>query len=201
MVRRNRDAVLGNIAEVFRRHGYEGASLGRMTAATGLGKGSLYNFFPDGKEQMAREVLAHVHRWFEEEIFRPLEEIVSPDHGLQCMFESVETYFQSGRRICLMGLFALETEDTFSSQIHTYFARWEEALGLFLQRSGWGEREARDLAEGTVSGIQGALVLAQARREPDVFARRMHALRLRLQVSQQASDARQSGTRDCLQGP
>ena len=51
--------MLGALGEVFRAHGYEGASLTLITQATGLGKGSLYNFFPDGKEQMAAEVLAH----------------------------------------------------------------------------------------------------------------------------------------------
>ncbi|TGQ06111.1 helix-turn-helix domain-containing protein, partial [Mesorhizobium sp. M00.F.Ca.ET.217.01.1.1] len=42
------------IGEVFREHGYEGASLALIGAATGLGKGSLYHFFPGGKEEMAR---------------------------------------------------------------------------------------------------------------------------------------------------
>ena len=45
--------VLPQLAEVFRAHGYEGATLALISDATGLGKGSLYNFFPGGKEQMA----------------------------------------------------------------------------------------------------------------------------------------------------
>src|ERR1700720_3544465 len=49
--------VLPQLAEVFRAHGYEGATLALISDATGLGKGSLYNFFPGGKEQMAMEVL------------------------------------------------------------------------------------------------------------------------------------------------
>ena len=58
--------LLAVIAEVFRKHGYEGASLARIGQATGLGKGSLYNFFPCGKEEMAAGVLAHIVAWFEE---------------------------------------------------------------------------------------------------------------------------------------
>src|SRR3546814_7759749 len=43
-----------------------------ITAATGLGKGSLYNYFPGGKDEMAAAVLAHVDDWFEREIYAPL---------------------------------------------------------------------------------------------------------------------------------
>ena len=50
--------VLPMLGEVFREHGFEGASLAAITARTGLGKGSLYHFFPGGKEEMAAAVLA-----------------------------------------------------------------------------------------------------------------------------------------------
>ena len=57
------DAVLA-LANTFRLHGFEGASLSVISAETGLGKGSLYNFFPGGKEEMARAVLDEVNTWF-----------------------------------------------------------------------------------------------------------------------------------------
>jgi TetR/AcrR family transcriptional repressor of lmrAB and yxaGH operons len=52
-----RPDIIPALAEVFREHGYEGASLALLGDATGLGKGSLYHFFPNGKEEMAAAVL------------------------------------------------------------------------------------------------------------------------------------------------
>ena len=69
-----RREVLRALGEVFRAHGYEGASLTLITDATGLGKGSLYHLFPGGKEQMAAEVLADIDAWFEFNIYAPLRE-------------------------------------------------------------------------------------------------------------------------------
>ncbi|MDU6377660.1 MAG: helix-turn-helix domain-containing protein, partial [Bradyrhizobium sp.] len=43
--------VIPLIAEVFREFGFEGTSLSRITEKTALGKGSLYHFFPGGKEE------------------------------------------------------------------------------------------------------------------------------------------------------
>ena len=178
--RRGRDPVLQAIAEVFRRHGYEGASLSRLTAAIGLGKGSLYNFFPHGKEQMAAEVLAHIQRWFEAEIFVPLEETEDPWSGIERMFRSTERYFQSGQRICLMGLMALDGETPFRTQIRAYFSDWQIALASAVHKSGKPQEEATDLAEEIVSGIQGALVLAHAQSDAGIFLRRMQSFRRRL---------------------
>src|SRR5687767_7960924 len=48
--------LLERLTGVFRRHGYDGASLSVIAAATGLQRSSLYHRFPGGKEQMAAEV-------------------------------------------------------------------------------------------------------------------------------------------------
>ena len=53
-----REDLLPQVAEVFRESGYDGTSISRITEKTGLGKGSLYHFFPGGKAEMAAAVLA-----------------------------------------------------------------------------------------------------------------------------------------------
>ena len=70
------DAIT-RVAEVFRELGFEGASLYEITERTGLSKGSLYHFFPEGKESMAAEILAHVDQWFVREVF---ENVVPYSH-------------------------------------------------------------------------------------------------------------------------
>src|SRR5476649_1575217 len=67
-----RDDVVPMLAEVFRLHGFEGASLARICEGTGLGKGSIYHFFPGGKEEMADAVLAEIGAWFRDQVYAPL---------------------------------------------------------------------------------------------------------------------------------
>ena len=66
--------LLERLTRVFQDHGFEGASLSRISEATGLEKASLYHRFPGGKNQMAEAVLAHVGRWFVENLLAPLRE-------------------------------------------------------------------------------------------------------------------------------
>jgi len=163
--------VVPLIAEVFREFGYEGTSMNLITERTGLGKGSLYHFFPGGKEEMGRDVLAHVDAWFALHIFEPLE-AGEPKAGIEQMSTAVDEYFRSGGRICLVGAFALdETRDRFADPIRAYFVRWTEALSGALVRAGRSSSTARALAEDYVVGVQGALVLARATGDVAVFAR------------------------------
>ena len=53
--------VIQSLLEVFRKVGYDGASLQQLANATGLKKSSLYHRFPEGKKQMAEEVLKAVN--------------------------------------------------------------------------------------------------------------------------------------------
>ncbi len=170
--------ILPELAEVFREHGYGAASLSLITAATGLGKGSLYHFFPGGKQEMASAVLAEIDSWFAANVFAPLEATDEPTHAITSMFDAVEQYFHSGARICLVGALALgDGRDLFQVQVRGYFARWVAALAGALTRSGRDRRQATDLAEETVAGIQGAIVLACALDEPSTFSRTVARLR------------------------
>lgn len=172
------DAIT-RVAEVFRELGFEGASLFEITERTGLSKGSLYHFFPEGKEGMAAEILAHVDEWFVREVFEPLERD-EPRAAIARMWRTVDTYFRSGRRICLLGAFALdETRDRFPKPIRLYFRRWIEALDGALVRAGVDAVTARALAEDNVGSIQGALTLARALKEDAVFGRTLARLQQR----------------------
>jgi AcrR family transcriptional regulator len=169
--------VVPLLAEVFREHGYAGASLSLIGQRTGLGKGSLYHFFPGGKEEMAEAVLAEVDAWFERNLFRPLRENPDADAAIAAMLRTVDDYFRSGRRACLVGVLALgDARDRFARPIADYFTRWRDALAATLARAG------RDpsLAEEALAAIQGALVLARALDDPTTFSRTLDRLRAQL---------------------
>ena len=161
--------MLRALGEVFRAHGYEGASLTLITEATGLGKGSLYHLFPGGKEQMAAEVLADIDGWFELNIYAPLREASDPARAIAAMIAGVDQYFHSGDRVCLVGLVALgSARDTFAEAVDDYFARWQVALAQLLRRSGLSKEPgaaARGRCAADHSGRAGAGAGAQRRRD------------------------------------
>jgi AcrR family transcriptional regulator len=165
-----RSDLLPILGEVFRQYGFDGASLARITQATGLGKGSLYHFFPGGKTEMVQAVLSEIAAWFERQVFTHLEH-QAPLEAIPAMFESVSAYFCAGGRVCLVGALALnDSRDPFAAQIATYFRRWLVAMAQCFQRGGLDGPMAEVLAQEVVGGIQGALVLSRALGEHAAFA-------------------------------
>ncbi|MGD9669480.1 MAG: TetR/AcrR family transcriptional regulator [Hyphomicrobiaceae bacterium] len=165
-----RPDVVPLLAEVFREYGVEGASLSVISKHTGLGKGSLYHFFPGGKDEMVAAVLSDISEWFEKNIFEKLSGPQDPKRSVLSMFDGIDAYFHSGGRVCLVGALAIDNvRDRFAMAIHTYFKRWMETLALALQRLGCTKAEALALSEEIVVAVQGALVLARALDNPTIF--------------------------------
>jgi hypothetical protein len=97
------------------------------------------------------------------------------------MIAAVDAYFHSGRRVCLVGVIALgASRDMFAEQVHGYFKRWDEALSRLLARTGLPARTARRRSNDALLTIQGALVLARALDDPDIFGRALADLPARL---------------------
>ncbi|WP_145331117.1 TetR/AcrR family transcriptional regulator [Paenibacillus xylanexedens] len=172
--------VVPLVTEVFRELGYEGASLSKITARTRLSKGSLYYFFPGGKDEMVAEILTHIDQWFVKNIFEPLEKN-EPLAAIDHMWQEIDTYFQSGQRICLIGAFALDgTRDRFATVIQQYFIRWIEALSAALVQTGVSKEIADQLSEEIIASIQGALVLSRALNDKSFFERTLANLSQRV---------------------
>ena len=173
--------VIPTLGEIFREQGFAGASLSEITVRTGLGKGSLYHFFPNGKQEMAEAVLDDITTWFEKNVFLPLRENKNSKSGIKKMFEEVNKYFYSGERICLVGAFALDdTRDQFATKVNTYFTSWTKSLSIALKRNGYNKKEAIETAEDVIASIQGALVLARSQDDPKVFTRTLKRLQKRI---------------------
>ena len=161
-----RAAVIPALAEAFRQHGYEGTSMAVLQEASGLGRGSLYNFFPGGKDEMADAVLEDIDDWFVREVFQPLRSAsdtgrVPAIESITTMLDTVGRYFESGRRVCLPGTFALGHErDRFATRVQSYFTTWAAELTRTLVVAGIAN--APQTALQILASIQGAIVLSRA---------------------------------------
>ena len=145
--------------------------MARIAKASGLGKASLYHYFPEGKAQMAAAVLEWVQRWFEQHVFAPLESVHPPRQRIVAMLDGLNGYYEHGQCACLPALFALTAErDLFTAPIHDFYSRWLDALAQTLMDSGLARDIAQRRAYDGLERIQGALVLARGLGDDKLFA-------------------------------
>ncbi len=173
----SKDEAIAQLISVFRQYGYEGATLARLSKATGLGKASLYHYFPKGKEEMATAVLNHLSVWLEENILALLRGSGKPDERIRAMGKNVNQIYDQGEQACLLAMLSIgESHHLFHTQIQQVLNAWINALAQVLVEAGLETGEARLRAEDAILQIQGALVLARGLNDTTPFQRVLQRL-------------------------
>ena len=162
--------LMNALLEVFRREGFEGASMSIISQYTGLKRSSLYHRFPGGKQQMAEEVLAYTGTWMQEHVIKPLEGPLPPIDRLRLALDQISALYGGGKKVCLLRSLAMGTSSqAFQLGVQSRFEEWIQAFVEFGKSVGLSDSQANALARSTVIQIQGSLVLAQAMKDPSIF--------------------------------
>lgn len=168
----DRTALIPELLELFRQHGYEGVSIAHVSKATGLGKSSLYHHFPQGKEQMAMEVLAYINAGVKEFFIAPLQSDMTPAAKLEKMAENISAFYDEGRKSCIVdGLTLGDASAPFHKAIGECLEAWMDAIVDVAIEAGINKTIARERAENVLIAIEGSLVVARAMGNTAVFKR------------------------------
>ena len=169
--------MIRSLVPVFRRYGYEGTTLARISKATGLGRASLYHHFPEGKQEIAKAVLDYVNEWFGATVLAPLEEANEPLKRLEAMCDSLSRFYDRGQEACLLAIFSIgESQDLFHLLTQQALRAWLDKLTQVLSETGLSGEQARQQAEDAVMQIQGALVLTRVLDSSAAFERVLEQL-------------------------
>jgi AcrR family transcriptional regulator len=173
----SKDEVIAILVETFRRDGYDGASIATLSKATGLGKSSLYHYFPGGKVDMATQVLAAVQDWIERRMVATLTGGGTPRARLARTLDLISEFYDHGSKACVVGhLCASVDRRQFQKPLDRVLRTWIGAIGALLVEAGFSERVARERAEDAVIRIQGALVVSGGLADPAPFQRAIRRL-------------------------
>jgi TetR/AcrR family transcriptional repressor of lmrAB and yxaGH operons len=155
------DKLVNQLFELFRHQGYDGVSLGDISAATGLGRSSLYHHFPGGKDQMAEAVLRYARGAIEAHVLDPLRGEGLPSERLARMAEGTRNIYQ-GEPCVLASLLSGPEHGPLLAETKRLFTLWVDAIAHVLQEEGRDPKIARAQASNAVALIQGSLILARA---------------------------------------
>jgi TetR/AcrR family transcriptional regulator, lmrAB and yxaGH operons repressor len=170
--KRSGEDLAGALADVFRAHGYEGASLSRIAEATGLEKASLYYRFPDGKDGMVAAVVRHVNQWFQDQVFLPLERPGKPTQKVRLVARRLREFYGNGSRSCVLDTLSLPAGSSgLREAVRGSLKAWLQAFTDIAREAGASNPEARQRAEQTIIAIEGSLILARALGDKKPFQR------------------------------
>jgi TetR/AcrR family transcriptional repressor of lmrAB and yxaGH operons len=162
---KHRDAIVNAAATLFRRHGYAATGLNDIVEESGAPKGSLYHYFPNGKDAIGAAAVTYAGA----RVTKTLQDLAQRHAHAGALVKAYGALLagwmeKSGFRDgCPITTTLLETapqsKDILKSG-ETAFAQWRAILADALRRDGVAKPQA--LARFALSAMEGSLILSRA---------------------------------------
>lgn len=167
---RSRARLVSATAALLRRQGYHATGLGQIVQESGAPRGSLYFYFPGGKEELACTALAESG----EAMRQQLEAVIAaaPDPGAavedvcRVLGENLAASdYAHGCPLATVALEAAAASGAVREVCASHYARWEQSIARLLVAAGVAPERAAELATFMLATVEGALLLAKVKRD------------------------------------
>jgi AcrR family transcriptional regulator len=169
-----RDRIVQASAELFRRQGYAATGVKQIVTDAQAPFGSLYHFFPGGKEQLGAEAIRTSGALYEmliPAVFDPAPDLVS---AVRAFFAGAaehvrETGYEDACPIATVALEVSSSSETMREACAEVFESWIAAGVPRFTAAGLSAAIARELTIAMISALEGAFVLARATRSTEAL--------------------------------
>lgn len=167
-----RARIQGAAAMLFRRHGYSATGLKRIATEADAPFGSIYHFFPGGKQQLAEHTIRTSGTEYGRLVVALLDSVPDPAESLVHAFEAAADELAAAdyADACPIGTVALEVASSNEGlRIATaeVFEEWVGAAAEWFGRRVAEPDAARSLAYSMIMMLEGAFMLSRAARDPE----------------------------------
>jgi AcrR family transcriptional regulator len=171
-VSNTRERIVEASAELFRRQGYSATGVKQIVEAARAPFGSLYHFFPGGKEQLGAEAIRVSGAFYELLIPAVIDPAPDPVSGVRAFFAGAaehlrDTDYEDACPIATVALEVSSSSETMRRACADVFESWIVQGAARHTRAGLSNEKARELTIGMLAALEGAFVLARALRSTE----------------------------------
>jgi AcrR family transcriptional regulator len=169
-----RERILETSAELFRRQGYAATGVKQIVTNAQAPFGSLYHFFPGGKEELGAEAIRTSGALYElliPAIFDPAPDLVT---AVRAFFAGAaehlrETDYADACPIATIALEVSSASEPMREACAEVFESWIAAGLPRFTAAGLDTARARELVIAMICALEGAFVLARATRSTEAL--------------------------------
>ncbi len=157
--------------DLMRKSGLSGAGINEIVRASGAPKGSVYHFFPAGKQQIATEALDAYAERVQAFIDAALAGGASPAAKVLALFEAFARRAEAARfeRSCAVGTVSLDLDSEVAGLREVLARALDAWIAQVAQHFGGDARRARSYAGLVITAIEGAYVRSRAEASGRAF--------------------------------
>ncbi len=164
-----KNRILMTAARLFQQQGYHATGLNQIVADSAAPKGSLYYYFPGGKEELAIAAIGLIRDEIGKRIRRFLAGIDDPTEAIQSLIKEMIKEFDRPEYIihCTVSLLTLEVSllsEPLRLACMECVEEWEHAFIEKLERNGYDAERSKKLGTLIQSMIDGAMISSLGKR-------------------------------------
>ncbi|MEV7543239.1 TetR/AcrR family transcriptional regulator [Streptomyces sp. NPDC089915] len=164
-----RERLVRTASRLMQHGGYESTPVKQLVREAGATLGSLYHFFPGGKQELAVAAIGHGDGEFAGTLGAALDSDPDAARAIEAAAGVLADALAASdwRDGCPVTATALESVGRLpelQEACARSFGNWQELVAAKLRASGIGEEDSRDLAVTVIAALEGAEMTAQVTR-------------------------------------
>jgi TetR/AcrR family transcriptional repressor of lmrAB and yxaGH operons len=174
--RNTRDQIIAATCDLMEAQGFHATGMTEIIQASGAPRGSLYYYFPDGKEGLAAEAIARTGESIAERIKAGLSAdtclLTSFAHFADQIAAGVEgSYFRAGGPLTAVAMETATTSVRLNQACREAYSRLSGAFAEQLTAAGFSPERSAELAEFITASLEGGIILSRTYHSGDPLRR------------------------------
>ncbi len=167
-----REQLIATTCDLLEAQGYHATGLNQIIAESGTPKGSLYYYFPEGKEELAAAAIERASLLVAERIAAGLAQEADPATAVRAFAELIAEHversgFRAGGPLTTVAMETATSNPRLNTACRTAYDRMEQAFAARLRQAGYQEQRAQQLASFILATMEGGIILSRTRHSGD----------------------------------
>ncbi|HZU71047.1 MAG TPA: TetR/AcrR family transcriptional regulator [Ktedonobacteraceae bacterium] len=167
-----RDQIIETTCTLLEAQGYHATGLNQIIAESGSPKGSLYYYFPKGKEELTAAAIERSGRIVEQNIRAGLASIKDSAEAISNFVRSIArgvelSNFSAGGPLTSVALETVNSSERLNLACREAYGWLRDAFAEKLVAGGFTPERAAALATFVVSAIEGGIILSRTNHSGD----------------------------------
>ncbi|MGW1250561.1 TetR/AcrR family transcriptional regulator [Streptomyces sp. NPDC002535] len=164
-----RERIVRTTSRLMQRQGYEGTGIKQISVEAGATLGSVYHFFPGGKQELGTAAVRLGDEEFAELLAEALDAEPEPEKALVALTASLveglrDSDWLDGCPVTSTVVGTAQSAPGVQEAAAEAFARWRAVVARKLAASGFTDTDAEELAHTVIATLEGAELAAQVAR-------------------------------------
>ncbi|MFD9035270.1 TetR/AcrR family transcriptional regulator [Streptomyces sp. NPDC059567] len=164
-----RERIIRTTSRLMQRQGYEGTGIKQISREAGATLGSVYHFFPGGKQELGTAAVRLGDEEFTEFLREALDAEPEPEKALLALTASLaeglrDSDWLDGCPVTSTVVGTATSAPDIQQAAAEAFARWRAVVAEKLRDTGFAGEDAEELAHTVIATLEGAELAAQVAR-------------------------------------